>query len=73
MANHVPSGKPPAVIVTVLDEGRFGARYMELVKENRRLYAEKHGMLRFDIGRLGGGRAWCFAGGRSYGVQSRVD
>lgn len=44
MANHVPSGKPPAVIVTVLDEGRFGSRYTELVKENRRLYAEKHGM-----------------------------
>lgn len=47
MANHVPSGKPPAVIVTVLDEGRFGARYTELVKENRRLYAEKHGYATF--------------------------
>lgn len=57
MANHVPSGKPPAVIVTVLDEGRFGARYTELVKENRRLYAEKHGMLNLDIGRRSGGRA----------------
>lgn len=45
MANHVPSGRPPAVIVTVLDEERFGARYTDLLKENRRLYAEKHGML----------------------------
>lgn len=40
---HVPSGKPPAVIVTVFDEGRFGSRYTELVKENRKLYADKHG------------------------------
>lgn len=55
MANHVPSGKPPAVIVTVLDEGRFGARYTELVKENRRLYAEKHGMSRPVGGRCSGG------------------
>ncbi|KAJ0124944.1 hypothetical protein J7T55_006287 [Diaporthe amygdali] len=43
MANHVPSGKPPTVIVTVVDEKRFGERYTDLVKENRRLYAEKHG------------------------------
>lgn len=47
-ANHVPSGRPPAVIVTVLDEGRFGAKYTELVKENRKLYAEKHGTLFWD-------------------------
>lgn len=43
MANHEPSGKPPAVLVTVLDEARFGARYTGLLKENRKLYAEKHG------------------------------
>lgn len=56
MANHVPSGKPPAVIVTVLDEGRFGARYTELIKENRRLYAEKHGMLALDGAHYSRGR-----------------
>ena len=55
MTNHSPSGKPPAVIVTVLDEGRFGARYTDLVKENRRLYAEKHGMLRLNVGRRSSG------------------
>ncbi|KAL1855801.1 putative alpha-1,6-mannosyltransferase mnn11 [Diaporthe australafricana] len=43
MTSHVPAGKPPAVIVTVVDEKRFGARYTELVKENRKLYAAKHG------------------------------
>ncbi|PSR90507.1 galactosyl transferase GMA12/MNN10 family-domain-containing protein [Coniella lustricola] len=42
-ANHVPSGTPPAVIVTVLDENRFGAKYTALLKENRKLYAEKYG------------------------------
>lgn len=56
MANHVPSGKPPAVVVTVLDEGRFGVRYTDLIKENRRLYAEKHGMLRSVVTRPSNGR-----------------
>ncbi|KUI73755.1 putative alpha-1,2-galactosyltransferase C8D2.17 [Cytospora mali] len=43
MANHFPAGKPPTVIVTVVDEGRFGTKYTELVKENRKLYADRHG------------------------------
>lgn len=55
-ANHVPAGKPPAVIVTVLDEKRFGAKYTELLKENRRLYAEKHGMLHCECASRKGGR-----------------
>jgi len=40
---HVPSGKIPAVIVTVLDETNYDKPYLDLVRENRRLYAEKHG------------------------------
>ncbi|KAJ4414290.1 putative alpha-1,6-mannosyltransferase mnn11 [Gnomoniopsis sp. IMI 355080] len=47
MANHVPAGRPPAVLVTVLDEHKFGAKYMELVKENRKLYADRHGYATF--------------------------
>lgn len=43
MANHIPAGTPPAVLVTVLDENKFGTRYMDLVKENRKLYADRHG------------------------------
>ncbi|KAK7748052.1 putative alpha-1,6-mannosyltransferase mnn11 [Cytospora paraplurivora] len=43
VTEHVPSGKPPTVVVTVLDAGRFGDKYTELVKENRKLYAGKHG------------------------------
>lgn len=45
MANHVPMGKPPAVVVTVLDETKFGTKYTELLVENRKHYAEKHGAL----------------------------
>lgn len=47
MANHVPSGKPPVVIVTALDEETFGTKYADLLKENRKLYAERHG--RFSL------------------------
>lgn len=43
VAQHVPSGNPPAVIVTVFDTGKFGSPYVEIVKENRKAYAEKHG------------------------------
>lgn len=40
---HVPSGSPPVVIVTVLDATRYHAGYLNTVKENRELYARKHG------------------------------
>ena len=40
---HVPSGRIPAVIVTILDETNYDKPYLDLVKENRKLYAEKHG------------------------------
>lgn len=66
MANHVPAGKPPTVVVTVVDEGRFGARYTELVKENRRLYANKHGTCTYGIpcapGEAAGRSVWDGAG-----------
>ncbi|GAB1312943.1 putative alpha-1,6-mannosyltransferase mnn11 [Madurella fahalii] len=38
-----PSGNPPAVLVTVLDEKKYGSGYLETIKENRIKYAEKHG------------------------------
>lgn len=41
---HVPSGKPPAVLVTVFDESDYGKDYLDSIRENRKLYAEKHGM-----------------------------
>ncbi len=43
-ARHAPSGKPPAVIVTVLDENSYKKDFLDMVRENRENYAEKHGM-----------------------------
>ena len=41
--SHTPSGNPPVVIVTVLDDKKFDKQYLEKIKENRILYAQKHG------------------------------
>lgn len=44
MKEYVPSGNPPAVLVTVLDESHYNREYLEEIKENRIQYAAKHGM-----------------------------
>lgn len=45
-ARRAPSGKPPVVIVTVIDEAdHYGKDYLDSVRENRIQYAEKHGEL----------------------------
>lgn len=41
--SHVPSGKPPAVIVTVFDETNYKKPYLDMVRQNRFDYAKKHG------------------------------
>ena len=41
---YIPSGHPPVVVLTVLDEAKHSSTYLEAVKENRIQYAEKHGM-----------------------------
>ena len=44
LVRHVPSGKPPVVIVTVIDNSHhYPAAYLRAVRENRILYADKHG------------------------------
>ncbi|OIW27399.1 glycosyltransferase family 34 protein [Coniochaeta ligniaria NRRL 30616] len=44
LARHTPSGKPPVVIVTVIDESHhYPTEYLDAVRENRIQYAEKHG------------------------------
>jgi mannan polymerase II complex MNN11 subunit len=42
---HAITGKPPVVIVTVIDERIWGdsPEYLKSIKENRERYAEKHG------------------------------
>ena len=42
-----PTGHPPVVLVTVLDDRKFSRGYLEMVKENRERYAEMHG--RFSL------------------------
>lgn len=42
---HVPSGKPPVVLVTVLDEKGYDKAYLDVIRENRIQYAEKHGRM----------------------------
>ena len=39
-----PSGTPPVVIVTVLEENGYGQDYIQSLKENRERYAKLHGM-----------------------------
>ncbi|KAK1754595.1 family 34 putative glycosyltransferase [Echria macrotheca] len=40
---HTPTGNPPVVLVTVLDEGNYDQAYIDMIKDNRIKYAEKHG------------------------------
>jgi mannan polymerase II complex MNN11 subunit len=40
---HVPSGKPQVVIVTVIDPTKYSNTYLNTVKQNRELYAAKYG------------------------------
>lgn len=46
---HVPSGTPPVVIVTVVDPMQYSNAYLETVEQNRRLYAERHGYETFIV------------------------
>jgi len=41
----IPSGAPPIVIVTVLDQRGSNREYVDNVKENRLEYAKKHGKI----------------------------
>ncbi|KAH7319656.1 glycosyltransferase family 34 protein [Stachybotrys elegans] len=40
---YVPSGNPPVVIVTVVDSTKFNNVYLGTIKQNRELYAARHG------------------------------
>lgn len=39
-----PSGDPPVVLVTVVDEAAYGRQHTNSVRENRERYASLHGM-----------------------------
>lgn len=44
VSRRQPTGNPPAVIVTVIDEKKYSKGYIQNIKENRIQYAEKHGL-----------------------------
>jgi mannan polymerase II complex MNN11 subunit len=57
---HVPSGDPPVVIVTLMDPSKYSSAYMKTVIDNRKLYAAKHGMNGLLPSRAGrGGFGFC--------------
>jgi mannan polymerase II complex MNN11 subunit len=41
--SYAPTGSPPVVIVSVFDEMKYDKAYLDMIKENRIQYAEKHG------------------------------
>ncbi|KAI9155408.1 alpha-1,2-galactosyltransferase [Paramyrothecium foliicola] len=60
---HTPSGKPPVVIVTVIDPTRYNNAYLKTIKENRELYAARHGyeamvVKAFDYDTHGAPQSW---------------
>ncbi|RSL97670.1 hypothetical protein BHE90_002102 [Fusarium euwallaceae] len=40
---HVPSGNPPVVILTVLDNRQYSSAYLKSIQNNREQYAARHG------------------------------
>jgi mannan polymerase II complex MNN11 subunit len=59
----VPSGKPPVVIVTVIDPTKYNNHYLKTIKENRELYAAKFGyeamvVKAFDYNTDGAPQSW---------------
>ena len=43
-AERIPSGTPETVVVTLLDEATMSDEYRQRIMENRKYYADKHGM-----------------------------
>jgi mannan polymerase II complex MNN11 subunit len=41
--DSIPSGTPPVVIVTVVDESNYSKEYIKMIKDNRIEYSKKHG------------------------------
>ena len=48
---RIPSGTPPVVIVTVVDEENYSSQYIKNIKENRIEYARKHGKKHLGAGK----------------------
>ncbi|KAH7160725.1 galactosyl transferase GMA12/MNN10 family-domain-containing protein [Dactylonectria macrodidyma] len=60
---HVPSGKPPVVILTVIDPTKYSDAYLKTITDNREQYAAKHGyeimtVRLFDYDTKGAPQSW---------------
>ncbi|RCI12470.1 hypothetical protein L249_0375 [Ophiocordyceps polyrhachis-furcata BCC 54312] len=60
---HVPSGSPPVVLVTVIDPTTWDNGYLKTVRENREKYAARHGyeamvVKAFDYDTNGAPQSW---------------
>ncbi|KAH7149890.1 galactosyl transferase GMA12/MNN10 family-domain-containing protein [Dactylonectria estremocensis] len=60
---HVPSGKPPVVILTVIDPTKYSDTYLKTITDNREQYAAKHGyetmtVRLFDYDTKGAPQSW---------------
>ena len=42
---HVPSGRPSVVLLTVVDPAEWNQAYLATIRENRERYAARHGKL----------------------------
>jgi mannan polymerase II complex MNN11 subunit len=43
--SYVPTGNPPVVLVSTFDEMQYPKSFVDMIKENRIQYAEKHGKM----------------------------
>ncbi|OAA44255.1 alpha-1,2-galactosyltransferase-like protein [Metarhizium rileyi] len=60
---HVPSGHPSVVLVTVIDPSEWNTAYLDTIKENRERYAARHGYQAMVVNALdydtqGAPRSW---------------
>ncbi|KAH6897408.1 galactosyl transferase GMA12/MNN10 family-domain-containing protein [Thelonectria olida] len=60
---HVPSGSPPVLILTVLDTTKYTEAYLQTIKDNREQYAQRHGyenmvVKLFDYNTKGAPQSW---------------
>lgn len=60
---HVPSGNPPVVILTVVDPTKYSDEYLKTITDNREQYAAKHGYVTmivklFDYQTDGAPQSW---------------
>lgn len=65
-----PSGDPPVVLVTVLDERKHGMAHSQNIRENREQYAKRHG--EFTLPDADNGMAFLTRGLANHRIRNHV-